>query len=50
MERIELLWKEKTDGVTDINKKAFELYDLLGIDDINTTVVDNVSNNNDDII
>ena len=50
MERIELLWKEKTDGVTDVNKKAFELYDLLGIDNITTTVIDNVSNGNDDII
>jgi hypothetical protein len=50
MERIELLWKEKTDGVADVNKKAFELYTLLGIDDINTTVIDNVSNDNDDIV
>lgn len=49
MERIELLWKEKTDDVVNINEKAFELYDLLGIDDISTTVIDDASNN-DDII
>jgi hypothetical protein len=50
MERIELLWKEKTDGVADVNKKAFELYDILGIDNINTTTIDSIVDNNDDVI
>ena len=50
LERVELLWKERVDNNTSINERIFELADLLGIDKINTTTVDDMSDKSDDII
>lgn len=36
MERIELLWTEKVDGVLALNERIFELSTLLGIEDISS--------------
>lgn len=50
MERVELLWKERVDNNVSINERIFELADLLGIDKINTTTIDDMSDKSDDII
>ena len=50
MERVELLWKERVDNTTHLNECIFELADLLGIDTINTTTVDDATDKLDDII
>jgi hypothetical protein len=50
MERVELLWKERTDDTTGINERIFELSNILGIDTINQTTIDDVMNNSDDTI
>jgi hypothetical protein len=51
MERVELLWKEKSDNpIADFNEKAFALSDLLGIDMINEETIDDIADASDDII
>jgi hypothetical protein len=50
LERVELLCPEKSDGNVAINEKAFELYNILGLDDIATTIISDTANTSDDVI
>jgi hypothetical protein len=51
MERVELLWKEKSDDPTaDFNEKAFALSNLLGIDSINQETIGDIADSSDDVI
>ena len=51
MQRVELLWKEKSDDpVGDFNEKAFALSNLLGIDMINQETIGDITDTSDDVI
>ena len=51
MQRVELLWKEKSDDETrDFNEKAFALSNLLGIDMINQETIGDIADTSDDVI
>lgn len=50
LERVELIWNERSDETVHINEKIAELSKLLGIDMITETTIDAVADTSDDII